>query len=348
MTTQTVSSEVARRETGAEVMVRQYEDSLAQVMPSHIRPETWVRLAVGVLHRDEKLAEAANNNIPAFISALMHAARLGLEPGTEQFYLVPRKNKSNRYLPEIQGMPGYQGIVELMYRAGAVSSVNVEVVRDNDAFIWVPGKIDNRRPPRWEGPMKQPYHEADWFSDRGALKGVYAYATMRDGAISKVVVLNRQHIAHAKSKSDGASGDYSPWRTDEEAMWLKTAARRLSKWVPTSAEYLAERLRAVNGGAPASIAVAAVGTPVPDVDFGNDGTELAEGEFVHDHEGDYDSSCSDCRLEVEAEIGRLTSTWESSRLASEFESGAGLPMAQASTDQLRGFRDYLKSQTGAP
>ena len=70
---------------------------------------------------------------------------------------------------------------------------------------------------------------------------------MKDGATSKVVILNRSQVMDAKAKSDSASGkgaDYSPWNTNEEAMWLKTAARRLAKWVPTSAEYMREQLRA--------------------------------------------------------------------------------------------------------
>jgi recombination protein RecT len=114
-----------------------------------------------------------------------------------------------------------------------VSSVVVEVVRTNDTFRYVIGR-DGR-----------PVHELDWFSDnRGDLIGVYAYAVMKDGATSKVVVLNKRQVMEAKAKSDGRNSDYSPWNTNEESMWLKTAVRRLAKWVPTSAEYMREQLRA--------------------------------------------------------------------------------------------------------
>jgi recombination protein RecT len=109
-----------------------------------------------------------------------------------------------------------------MYRAGYVSSVIVSVVRENDEFTFVPGEDD------------RPHHKVDWFGDRGALKGVYAYANMRDGAVSNVVVLNRQQVMEAKAKSPGANSQHSPWQTFEEQMWLKTGARRLEKWVPVS------------------------------------------------------------------------------------------------------------------
>ena len=165
------------------------------------------------------------------MGALSHAARLGLEAGTEQFYLTPRKYKGRL---EVLGIPGYQGLVELMYRAGAVSSVIAEVVYASDGFDYQPGRDE------------RPTHVIDWDADdRGAMRLVYAYAVMKDGATSRVVVLNRQAIDRIKRSSQGADSDYSPWRTNPEAMWLKSAVRQLAKWVPTSAEYRKEQIRAV-------------------------------------------------------------------------------------------------------
>lgn len=228
---QTVSNAVAKRSNGPAALIEQYTNDFATVLPSHIKPDTWVRLAQGALRRDEKLAEAAQNDPSALLVALLDAARRGLEPGTEEYYLVPRKQKG---VLKVQGIEGYQGIVERMYRAGAISSVVVEAVRAGDSFRYVPGRDE------------RPVHEIEWFAgDRGDLIGVYAYAVMKDGATSKVVVLNRDQVMEARAKSDGASSQYSPWQTNEEAMWLKTAARRLAKWVPTSAEYRREQLRAV-------------------------------------------------------------------------------------------------------
>jgi recombination protein RecT len=241
--TETIGQAVAVRDNGPGAVLQQSRADLELVMPSHLqaRVGAWIRTTQGLLRRDEKLMQAAKNDVGQFMSVLLDAARLGLEPGTEQYYLVPRWNKKKK-CTEVTGVRGYQGEVELMYRAGAVSSVIVEVVREGDTFIWSPGKADVEMlrqglPPRWEGPQKQPLHEVDWFGERGTLRGTYAYAVMKDGAISKVAVLNKTHIAEARAKSDSADMDWSPWNTSEEAMWLKTAAHRLSKWVPTSAEY---------------------------------------------------------------------------------------------------------------
>jgi recombination protein RecT len=241
--TQTVTGAVAVRDNSPAGMIEQYRAEYALVLPSHVKPESWVRVVQGLVRRDKKLAQAAQADPASLIIALMDAARQGLEPGTEQFYLRPVKIKGNL---QIQGIRGYQGEIELIYRAGAVATVIAEVVREGDLFIWRPGAYDTQEPPRWRGPMERPLHEADWFADRGKLIGVYAYAIMKEGgATSKVVVLNQADIDLAKKSSDGVDSVYSPWRNHEAAMWLKTAAHRLQKWVPTSAEYMREQLRAI-------------------------------------------------------------------------------------------------------
>jgi recombination protein RecT len=238
---QTVTSAIAKRDDSPRALVAQYRDSFAAVVPSHIKPDQWIRVAQGALKKGKviqvdgrkgtELEIAAGNNPGAFLAALLDAARLGLEPGTEQYYLTPRKVK-NRL--EILGIVGYQGHIELMYRAGAISSVVAECVYANDSFTFRPG-VDER-----------PVHEIDWDAeDRGPLRLAYAYAVMKDGATSKVVVLNRAAINRIKASSQGADSEYSPWRKHEPSMWLKSAVRQLAKWVPTSAEYRREQLRAI-------------------------------------------------------------------------------------------------------
>jgi recombination protein RecT len=278
---QTIGQAVAVRDNGPSAVLQQSRADLELVMPSHLqaRVGAWIRTTQGLLRRDEKLMAAAKNDVGQFMAVLLDAARLGLEPGTEQYYLVPRWNKKKK-CTEVTGVRGYQGEIELMYRAGAVSSVVVEAIHEADVFVWKPGSadVDSLRagqPPRWEGPQRQPLHEAPWFGERGPLVGAYAYAIMKDGAVSKVVVLNQQDIAAARAKSDSADQDWSPWNTDEKAMWLKTAAHRLSKWVPTSAEYRTDTARTV-GDLTISVPVAAPPVAPPAEDEGPIDGEIVE------------------------------------------------------------------------
>lgn len=239
--TETVSTAVEKAEPKPASMVKTHEESFKAVLPSHIKAVTWVRLAQSALKKGKQLRGpdgkawyelelAANNNPGVFLASLLEAARLGLEPGTEQYYLTPRKVKGRL---EVLGIVGYQGYIELMYRAGAISSVVAECVYTEDKFRYQPG-LDER-----------PQHEINWDAeDRGKLRLVYAYAAMKDGATSKVVVLNRPAIDRIKQSSQGSDSEYSPWQKHEAAMWLKSAVRQLAKWVPTSAEFITTQLRA--------------------------------------------------------------------------------------------------------
>jgi recombination protein RecT len=231
------NKQVATRDNSPGGMIARYHGDFASVLPSHVKAETWVRLAQGALKKGKRLPDgrfeleaAAANNPGVFLASLLDAARLGLEPGTEQYYLTPRKVGGRL---EILGIVGYQGHIELMYRAGAIASVIAEVVYKADRFAYQPGRDD------------VPQHEIDWDAeDRGPLRLAYAYARMKDGAVSKVIVLNRADIERIKLSSQGANSEYSPWVKHEAAMWLKSAVRQLQKWVPTSAEFRREQLRA--------------------------------------------------------------------------------------------------------
>lgn len=228
--TETVGAALERSTPQPVALLSHHKDRFAAVLPDHIDAKSFIGLASGALYRDAKLMEAATNSPGSFATALMRCASLGHQPGTEEFYLVPRKIKN---VLQIQGIEGYRGIVERMYRSGAVASVIVREVCEHDRFEFV------------EGVHAKPIHEIDWFAgDRGKMIGVYAYAVLNTGAVSRVVILNAEDIERIKKSSDGATSDFSPWVKHERSMWWKSAARRLEPWVPTSSEYRREVIRA--------------------------------------------------------------------------------------------------------
>lgn len=220
-----ISAAVAKRDNSPGAMVASYRADFATVLPEHIKADTWVRLAQGTLRRDRNLAALAERNPGSLMAALLDCARLGHEPGTESYYLVAFGN-------EIQGIEGYRGVVERMYRAGAVASVKAEIVRERDEFRYDPAE------------MERPVHRVDWFGDRGKILGAYAYAEFKDGSTSRVVVIDRAYIEQVKKQSRGSDKASSPWVKWEEGMVLKTVAKRLEPWVPTSNEWRREQLRA--------------------------------------------------------------------------------------------------------
>ena len=288
----TVSQAVAERDEGVVSIIHAHQNRLAPVLPDHIDVDTFVGLATGALFRDPKLMQAAQNNPGALMNALMRCASLGHQPGTEEFYLTPRKNKKNRGLPEIQGIEGYRGIVERMYRSGAVASVIVREVCALDRFRYVEGVTD-RPQHNFSGADADDLNAtgADFFGatgsrDRGPMVGVYAYAVLTTGAVSRVVILSKDDVMAAKNAGDGGDSEYSPWNRFDagpdkpefkgRSMWWKTGARRLEPWVPTSAQYRKEVARAEAEAQRVSVPHTPLGAVVPP------GRDVMEAEVVHD------------------------------------------------------------------
>lgn len=223
---ETTSSAVAKRAAGP-AMIQQYRSEFTGVLPGHIDQDSWVRLAQALVRKDKNLSRIAQTEAgsASLMRALRECARLGHEPGTDSFYLVPIGN-------EIEGWEGYKGVIERMYRAGAVTSVKAELVKTNDVFEYSPD-------------MARPIHKVDWFGDRGATLGAYAFAEMVGGATSKVVVIAQDYIDKVRAMSKGSNNAHSPWVKWTDQMILKTALHRLEPYVPTSSNWLLDKLRAV-------------------------------------------------------------------------------------------------------
>ena len=261
MTAQTVSQAVATREQGPVTVMWSKRAHFRAVLPQSVDVEAFLGTAAGALYADDDLMKAARNHPDSLIVTLMKCAALGHMPGTDEFYLHIRKGK-------VTGTEGYRGVIERMYRSGAVAKVVVREVCASDRFRYVEGQDD------------KPVHEiggrgttgADFFGqdgsrNRGAMVGVYAYAELTTGAVSRVVIMDRDDVMAARESSDAKDSSYSPWnRLDGgkahpeltgRSMWWKTAAKRLEPWVPTSAEYRREQLRASASAASLAAAPAA-------------------------------------------------------------------------------------------
>ena len=78
--------------TGTEIkptsLIEKYRGDFSAVLPTHVRPDQWLRLTTGLFRRDRKLAEILQRNPASVLGALLNAARLGLEVG-ETYHLVP-------------------------------------------------------------------------------------------------------------------------------------------------------------------------------------------------------------------------------------------------------------------
>ena len=279
---------------------------IAAILPAHIDAKSFIGTAAAALYGSADLMKAAETSPESLIAALMECASLGHRPGTEEYYLTPRKDHGR---PKVLGIEGYRGIVERMYRSGAVAKVIVREVCARDYFRYTEGE-DDKPVHRFNASGEQTgagFFGAQGNVNRGPMVGVYAYAQLTTGAYSRVVLLSRDDV-HAARDSGGYKPDdtYTPWNRMDggkdhpelkgRSMWWKTAAKRLEPWVPTSAEYRREQLRAAAAASPAPSGPAAGYEPAPG--------PVAPTEDIHDAEI-VDSPEPEERAEPRATTGQL-------------------------------------------
>ena len=244
-------TDIATRTQAAPItLMWEKKHHIAAVLPDHIDVKGFLGTAAAALYASDTLMAAAEKDPGSLVAALIRCASLGHRPGTDEFYLTPRGGK-------VLGIEGYRGIVERMYRSGAVRNVVVREVCANDRFTFVEG-LDEKPVHRFGGSHND-QTGAGFFGEygnlnRGEMVGVYAYAVLDTGAISRVVILTRDDVMAARQASPAGNTKDSPWNRPDggnahpeftgRSMWWKTAARRLEPWVPTSAEYRRQQLLA--------------------------------------------------------------------------------------------------------
>lgn len=192
-----------------------FKEQLAMVLPKHCDPNRMARIAITALTKNPKLAECDQ---ASFFKCLMDLSQWGLEPDGRRAHLIPFNNNKERIV-ECQLVIDYKGLVELVMRSGEVESIHADVVCDNDEFKVDLGEVVK--------------HEIDYKKPRGNVYAFWARVKFKNGG-QKCEVMTRIEVDGIRARSRaGASG---PWVTDYNEMGKKTVFKRLSKWVPLSAE----------------------------------------------------------------------------------------------------------------
>jgi recombination protein RecT len=187
-------------------------DEIARALPRHIDADRFTRIVLTQVRKTPKLAAC---EWPSLAAAIMGLAQVGLEPDGRNAHLVP-------YGRECTPIIDYRGYMELARRSGQVADIYAEVVRDGDVFRQTLGlHRDLVHEPAVDG--------------RGDITHAYAVVRFVNGGYA-FVVLDRDQIDARRARSKTAGASHSPWKTDEEAMTLKTAIRALAKYLPYSPE----------------------------------------------------------------------------------------------------------------
>ncbi|MGW6391120.1 recombinase RecT, partial [Streptomyces sp. NPDC055103] len=206
--------------------LEQYGDDFTKALPSHIDVKAFLSAVRAALPGLVYCTPASLRQ------ALLTCARFGLVPDGRHA-VIKREGKQAVFVPMAQGY------VELMYRSGRVGSVHVGLIHENDEWNYeptAPAPLDFTHKPAVALSKK----------DRGAPILAYAFCWMASGARSQVIVLSREDAeairdeyssAYRRAVESGKADSF--WHTDFDAMWRKSALRRLHKVVPMSAELVA-------------------------------------------------------------------------------------------------------------
>lgn len=206
--------------------IRSMQAEFQLAMPRGAEAQQLVRDALTCLRQTPKLGQCEPATV---LGALMTCSQLGLRPGVlGHAYLLPfwdNKSKSNK----AQLVIGYQGLLELIYRSGAIESIAARVVYENDEYDLV-----------YELAGDKMVHRPCLTGPRGKPRLYYAVARMKGGGYTVTDPMTqadmeayRDRHATAKTKDGRIVG---PWRDHFEAMGQKTTLRQLSKWLPKSTE----------------------------------------------------------------------------------------------------------------
>ena len=200
--------------------IRSMQGEIAKALPSVITPERFTRMALSAVSNTPKLAECTPTS---FLSAMMNAAQLGLEPNTPlgQAYLIPFKNNKKGVF-ECQFQIGYKGLIDLAHRTKEYRIIDAQIVYENDEFEYELGldPVLKHKPAR---------------SNRG--KPIYYYAIYKliNGGEGFQVMSIEDITNHARKYSK--SFNNGPWKSEFDEMAKKTVLKKMLKYAPMKSDF---------------------------------------------------------------------------------------------------------------
>jgi len=195
-----------------------YKGQIALALPKHISADRMVRLAMTSFSQNKALQECDMHSI---FASVVIAAQLGLEIGVGgQGYLVPYKGKATF-------VPGWQGLVDLVSRAGRATVWTGAVYR-GDHFEWALG----------DNPFvkHQPAGDGDSWKD---ITHVYAIGRVNGSQYPVIEVWTMDRIVRHLSKYNKVGGKHYALANDGQNMEMygrKVALLQVLKYMPKSVE----------------------------------------------------------------------------------------------------------------
>jgi recombination protein RecT len=197
-------------------LLEKYKGQISVALPRHMTPERMIRVALTAYSSTPGLQKCTPLSIAGCI---VQASILGLEPNSVlgEAYLVPFGNVC-------QLIPGYMGLIKLVRNSGELQMVNAQPVHQRDEFDFEDGLDPYLKHKRAPGTPEE----------RGPVVAYWAGAVLKGGGRQFVVMTRAEAEGHGKKFSKTFNN--GPWKTDFDAMAMKTCIRKLCKFLPKSVE----------------------------------------------------------------------------------------------------------------
>lgn len=190
------------------------QEQLAKVLPSHLTPERFARVALTAMTKTPRLLECTRESL---LRCLMDCSAVGLEPNGREAHLIPHRNNKAGVV-EATLIFDFKGLVTLARRTGKIDIFRAEVVCDKDEFEWRDGVV---------------HHRINFREKRGNVFAAYSHVRFVSGA-DDFEVMQLDEIESIRRRS--RSGDSGPWVSDWNEMAKKTVIRRHVKRLEISPE----------------------------------------------------------------------------------------------------------------
>lgn len=226
---QTTIEKTIQSTSGMVDLVQRLMPTIADALPSVFTPERMAGIVSNAIRRSEIAKQTGvstwslHDCTPeSFVGSVLAAASKGLEPGTEQAWLIPYENKkasrsAGRPIIECQMQIGYQGLVELFWRHPDAEYLETGWACENDVYEVTRGTSAELKHIKARG-------------DRGEIIAFYAVAMLKGRARPMFVDLTPDEVRELRGK-EGANGGI---RDPQQHMSRKTALKQLMKLLPKS------------------------------------------------------------------------------------------------------------------
>jgi recombination protein RecT len=194
-------------------MLTAYKNHIAMALPKHMNADRMARIAMTCFRQNPKLDECAPESV---FAAVIVGSQLGLEPGIlGQAYLVPYKG-------ECQFIPGWQGYVDLVSRAGR-ASVWTGAVYAGDDFDYELG----------DRPFLK--HKPCGENDPGKLQFTYSIGRIKSSEWPIVEVWQKKKVEQHRDRFNKVGGRHYSFQ-HFEMYGRKVPLMQVLKYMPKSIE----------------------------------------------------------------------------------------------------------------